>query len=166
MTWISVQLYTIITLIDILSYYQKYICKKRMLQKKHLLQVRAIVVYCIGSMRMKCYLIITIAGYIFLRGYENTSLHLAANESKGCKLIIFHFPSSCNFIQQFVVERFSHFQPSMKLVPSMQELYVLLDQSHVAGGKSSSYYARFSLAVLYYVSIVIFKINGMYGAST
>ena len=52
-TWISVQLYTIITLIDILSYYQKYICKKRMLQKKHLLQVRAIVVYCIGSMRKK-----------------------------------------------------------------------------------------------------------------
>ena len=29
MTWISVQLYTIITLIDILSYYQKYICKKK-----------------------------------------------------------------------------------------------------------------------------------------
>ena len=49
---------------------------------------------------------------------------------------------------------------------AMLELYVLLDQSHVAGGKSSSYYARFSLAVLYYVSIVIFKINGMYGAST
>ena len=87
MTWISVQLYTIITLIDILSYYQKYICKK-----KNALEETSATSACHSG--------------LLHRKYEIKKNEMLSNNYN---LNIFHCLSSCNFIQQFVVERFPHF---------------------------------------------------------